>query len=184
MSRTPARSSCHPDVAAWKQQAGEGQARTALRRRQAAAHPADRVPPPVCRPLPPLLGAPGFAATLLKQVVTPCHHHPLSVPPSSPRLQSIIQVFALAFLVVGATCIAMVPIMLYMLDLRKYGWEWIHACMFGAMIASTDAVAIVSIMKTGQRHGRGRGRGWARAWRWGPNTELLCSVCVLCACGS
>jgi NhaP-type Na+/H+ or K+/H+ antiporter len=62
--------------------------------------------------------------------------------------QSVFQVFTLAFLVVGATCIAMVPIMLYMLDLRKYGWEWIHACMFGAMIASTDAVAIVSIMKS------------------------------------
>lgn len=58
--------------------------------------------------------------------------------------------FTLAFLVVGATCVAMIPIMLYILDLRKYGWEWIHACMFGAMIASTDAVAIVSIMKTSE----------------------------------
>jgi NhaP-type Na+/H+ and K+/H+ antiporter len=62
----------------------------------------------------------------------------------------MVQVFTMAFLVVGATCVAMVPIMLYMLDLRKYGWEWIHACMFGAMIASTDAVAIVSIMKTSE----------------------------------
>eukprot|EP00882_Tetradesmus_deserticola_P021824 GHRQ01023626.1.p1 GENE.GHRQ01023626.1~~GHRQ01023626.1.p1 ORF type:complete len:386 (+),score=167.11 GHRQ01023626.1:523-1680(+) len=42
----------------------------------------------------------------------------------------------------------MVPIMLYMLQLQQFGWNWIHACMFGAMIASTDAVAIVSIMKT------------------------------------
>ncbi|KAF8065728.1 NHX8 [Scenedesmus sp. PABB004] len=62
--------------------------------------------------------------------------------------KSFIQVFTLAFLVVGATCAACVPIMLYMLDLRKYGWNWLHACMFGAMVASTDAVAIVSIMKT------------------------------------
>lgn len=66
-------------------------------------------------------------------------------------LQSFIQVFTLAFLVVGATCVAMIPIMLYMLQLQKYGWNWIHACMFGAMIASTDAVAIVSIMKTSKQ---------------------------------
>lgn len=62
--------------------------------------------------------------------------------------QSFIQVFTLAFLVVGATCVVMIPIMLYVLDLRNFGWNWLHACMFGAMIASTDAVAIVSIMKT------------------------------------
>eukprot|EP00878_Enallax_costatus_P002544 GHUV01002726.1.p1 GENE.GHUV01002726.1~~GHUV01002726.1.p1 ORF type:complete len:958 (+),score=224.31 GHUV01002726.1:205-3078(+) len=62
--------------------------------------------------------------------------------------KSVVQVFTLAFLVVGATCVAMIPIMLYILDLQKYGWNWIEACMFGAMIASTDAVAIVSIMKT------------------------------------
>jgi hypothetical protein len=65
--------------------------------------------------------------------------------------QSFIQVFTLAFVVVGATCAIMVPIMLYMLQLQQFGWNWIHACMFGAMIASTDAVAIVSIMKTSER---------------------------------
>jgi NhaP-type Na+/H+ or K+/H+ antiporter len=62
----------------------------------------------------------------------------------------VVQVFTLAFLVVGLTCLCMVPMMLHILDLRKYGWNWIHACMFGAMIASTDAVAIVSIMKTSE----------------------------------
>jgi hypothetical protein len=66
-------------------------------------------------------------------------------------LQSFIQVFTLAFVVVGATCAIMVPILLYMLQLQQFGWNWIHACMFGAMIASTDAVAIVSIMKTSER---------------------------------
>jgi len=34
------------------------------------------------------------------------------------------------------------------------GWEWIDACMFGAMIASTDAMAIVFIIKTSE-------------WGWG-----------------
>eukprot|EP00879_Flechtneria_rotunda_P004544 GHRR01004799.1.p1 GENE.GHRR01004799.1~~GHRR01004799.1.p1 ORF type:complete len:1688 (+),score=648.93 GHRR01004799.1:153-5216(+) len=62
--------------------------------------------------------------------------------------KSFVQVFTLAFLVVGATCVAMIPIMLYILDLKRFGWNWLHACMFGAMVASTDAVAIVSIMKT------------------------------------
>jgi NhaP-type Na+/H+ or K+/H+ antiporter len=70
---------------------------------------------------------------------------------TSLSLQSFIQVFTLAFVVVGATCAIMVPIMLYMLQLQQFGWNWIHACMFGAMIASTDAVAIVSIMKTSER---------------------------------
>jgi hypothetical protein len=67
-------------------------------------------------------------------------------------LQSFIQVFTLAFVVVGATCAVMIPIMLHMLQLQQFGWNWIHACMFGAMIASTDAVAIVSIMKTSECH--------------------------------
>lgn len=86
-------------------------------------------------------------------------------------LQSVLQVFTLAFLVVGATCVAMIPILLYMLDLRKYGWEWIHACMFGAMIASTDAVAIVSIMKTSERH-----LGFFRASNEHPGRDKLRQV--------
>ena len=52
---------------------------------------------------------------------------------------------------------AQVPIMLYLLRLEKHGWTWAHACMFGAMVASTDAVAIVSIMKTSGHLLRGRG---------------------------
>ncbi|KAI8472713.1 MAG: Sodium/hydrogen exchanger family-domain-containing protein [Monoraphidium minutum] len=60
----------------------------------------------------------------------------------------MVQVVTMAFLVVGAGCALMVPIMLYLLRLKDSGWNWLHACMFGAIVASTDAVAIVSIMKT------------------------------------
>jgi hypothetical protein len=47
---------------------------------------------------------------------------PAGLPPFLLPLhvQSVIQVFTLAFLVVGATCVAMIPIMLYILDLREW----------------------------------------------------------------
>jgi NhaP-type Na+/H+ or K+/H+ antiporter len=61
----------------------------------------------------------------------------------------MVQVMTMAFLVVGAGCMLMVPVMLYVL--RLPGWTWAHACMFGAMVASTDAVAIVAIMRTSER---------------------------------
>lgn len=54
----------------------------------------------------------------------------------------------MAFAVVGASCALMVPIMKYVLRLEK--WNWAQACMFGAIVASTDAVAIVAIMKTSE----------------------------------
>jgi NhaP-type Na+/H+ or K+/H+ antiporter len=59
-----------------------------------------------------------------------------------------VQVVTMAFLVVGAGCALMVPIMLHVLRLKGSGWNWAHACMFGAIVASTDAVAIVAIMRT------------------------------------
>lgn len=65
--------------------------------------------------------------------------------------QVMVQVVTLAFLVVGAGCALMVPIMLYLLRLKDSGWTWAHACMFGAIVASTDAVAIVAIMKTSEQ---------------------------------
>jgi hypothetical protein len=63
----------------------------------------------------------------------------------------------MAFLVVGASCVLMVPIMLYVL--RLPGWTWAHACMFGAIVASTDAVAIVAIMRTSEWPPGGGGGG-------------------------
>ncbi len=82
---------------------------------------------------------------------TPVHVAPVPTPPLPLGAAQVrVQVLTLAFLVVGATCLVMIPIMLYMLGLRNDGWTWAHACMFGAMTASTDAVAIVAVMKTSE----------------------------------
>lgn len=58
------------------------------------------------------------------------------------------QVITLAFLVVGGSVGFMIPIMLYVLDLKKSGWNWQYVSLFISMLASTDAVAIISTMKT------------------------------------
>ena len=57
------------------------------------------------------------------------------------------KILTLAFLVVIGSCGLLIPIMLYVLDLRSEGWTWQYCALFGSMIASTDAVAIVSTMK-------------------------------------
>lgn len=69
----------------------------------------------------------------------------------------MVQVLTLAFLVVSAGCVLMIPIMLYVLRLGTSGWTWEMACMFGAMVASTDAVAIIAIMRSSERRGRAAG---------------------------
>ncbi|CAL5219904.1 g1831 [Coccomyxa viridis] len=58
-----------------------------------------------------------------------------------------VKILTLAFLVVGGSCGLLIPIMLYVLDLRSEGWTWQYCALFGSMVASTDAVAIVSTMK-------------------------------------
>jgi NhaP-type Na+/H+ or K+/H+ antiporter len=63
------------------------------------------------------------------------------------QLQAWVKILTLAFLVVGGSCGLLIPIMLYVLDLRSEGWTWQYCALFGSMVASTDAVAIVSTMK-------------------------------------
>ena len=60
------------------------------------------------------------------------------------------QVITLAFLVVACSVGVMIPIMLYVLDLHSSGWTWQYVALFISMLASTDAVAIIATMKTGQ----------------------------------
>lgn len=58
-----------------------------------------------------------------------------------------------AFLLVAASTLAMIPIMLYIFRLEAHGWQWQHAALFSASIASTDAVAVSAILKKGSpRH--------------------------------
>eukprot|EP00884_Botryococcus_braunii_P005640 jgi/Botrbrau1/15077/Bobra.0286s0006.2 len=58
-------------------------------------------------------------------------------------------VMAFAVQLVLASTLAMIPIMLYGLNLRAQNWQWQHAALFSAMIASTDAVAVSAILKKG-----------------------------------
>lgn len=54
----------------------------------------------------------------------------------------------LAFLVVAGSCALMIPVMLYVFQLHDKGWTWQYAALFGSMLASTDAVAIIATMKS------------------------------------
>ena len=60
----------------------------------------------------------------------------------------VIQIITLAFVVVGGTCGLLIPVLLYILNLHTDHWTWPYAALLGAMLASTDAVAIVAVMKT------------------------------------
>ena len=53
----------------------------------------------------------------------------------------------LAFLVVAGSCAIMIPVMLWLFQLYDKGWTWQYAALFGSMLASTDAVAIIATMK-------------------------------------
>ena len=64
------------------------------------------------------------------------------------RMQVAAPVIILAFLVVAGSCAIMIPIMLYMFQLHDKGWTWQYAALFGSMLASTDAVAIIATMKS------------------------------------
>jgi hypothetical protein len=58
----------------------------------------------------------------------------------------------LAFAVVSLTCGLLIPVMLYIFWLTGQGWRWYDAALFGSIIASTDAVAIVAVLKKGASH--------------------------------
>ena len=61
--------------------------------------------------------------------------------------RALLQVLTAAFLVVGFTTAAMIPLLLYVLRLSERGWGWQHVALLGSMLASTDAVAIINVMK-------------------------------------
>jgi NhaP-type Na+/H+ or K+/H+ antiporter len=58
------------------------------------------------------------------------------------------QVLSLAFLVVGAGTALLIPIMLYVFQLHKQQWNWASVAVLGSIVASTDAVAIIAVMKS------------------------------------
>ena len=59
--------------------------------------------------------------------------------------QMLLHVISFALLMVLASVFIMLPVLLYVFDLRHQGWYWQHAALFAAMTASTDAVAVGAI---------------------------------------
>lgn len=51
-----------------------------------------------------------------------------------------------AFVMVAASTFLAIPVMLYGLGLAEDGWTWMHAALFAAMVASTDAVAGAALL--------------------------------------
>lgn len=58
-------------------------------------------------------------------------------------------VLVFAFLMVAATLFSMIPYMLYVLGLAKEGWRSVDVALFISMLASTDAVAVTAILRSG-----------------------------------
>ncbi|KAK9831565.1 hypothetical protein WJX74_000240 [Apatococcus lobatus] len=58
-------------------------------------------------------------------------------------------IFSYAFLLVIISTLTMIPVMLYIFNLRNLGWMWQDAGLFAAMVASTDAVAVSALLKKG-----------------------------------
>jgi len=69
----------------------------------------------------------------------------------------------------GGTVGLLIVLLLYVLDLRNQGWTWHYVALLGAMLASTDAVAIVATMKSGA--GRARAPLGTRSPRPAPDRE-------------
>lgn len=64
-------------------------------------------------------------------------------------VQMLMHVISFAFLMVLASTFVMIPVQLYLFGLQNQGWYWQHAALFAAMSASTDAVAVGAILKSG-----------------------------------
>ena len=61
----------------------------------------------------------------------------------------IVHVISFAFLMVLASTAMLSPVLLYVFGLADLGWRWEHAAMFSAILASTDAVAVSAVLKSG-----------------------------------
>lgn len=64
-------------------------------------------------------------------------------------LQMAAHCLIFASLNVLVSTVAFIPLMLYGLDLAAAGWRPIDAALFGAILGSTDAVAVTAILKAG-----------------------------------
>lgn len=69
----------------------------------------------------------------------------------------------MAFIMVIASALLLIPFMLYALDLKSHGWTAGYVALFGAMIASTDAASVSAVLRSG---------GWCRGAGWGHGAEV------------
>ena len=60
-----------------------------------------------------------------------------------------LQTAILAVVTVAATALGLVPVMLGLLGLRAEGWRAVDVALFGATLASTDAVSVSSVLESG-----------------------------------
>ena len=54
----------------------------------------------------------------------------------------------LAFVMVIVTCLVGTPFILFVLRFAGRGWSWVHAALFIALIAPTDAVSVAAVLKS------------------------------------
>jgi hypothetical protein len=74
-------------------------------------------------------------------------------------LQMAAHCLMFASLNVLVSTVAFIPLMLYGLNLAEAGWRPVDAALFGAMLGSTDAVAVTAILKAG-------GSACSSCWRY------------------
>ena len=60
-----------------------------------------------------------------------------------------VDVLFMAFVMVAASTMLLIPFLLYGLDLQASGWSASNVALFGACIASTDAAAVSAILSSG-----------------------------------
>ena len=59
------------------------------------------------------------------------------------------QVLVMAFVMVAATALLLIPVMLQGLGLAARGWRPVDVALFGSILASTDAVAVSAVLHAG-----------------------------------
>lgn len=73
---------------------------------------------------------------------------------SEQQLGALMQVFvhvvSFAFLLVLASTVILTPMLLFLFNLKSEGWQWPDAALFAVMLASTDAVAVSALLKSGE----------------------------------
>ena len=58
-------------------------------------------------------------------------------------------IIVLAFVMVVASCLILIPLLLDALNLKAEGWTATEVALFGACIASTDAASVAAVLSSG-----------------------------------